>query len=736
MARAPIPVEDEIMSSVEKEEGLPTAEKKDEADGPLYQVIGDQKIPVSKSHGKLWKTRMRAAKNAIQKYSEAWDEAITYYLNDQSASGDSGKDSNGGRNRNRKVTRASRQKGEWVETENLVFANVTTQLPGLYSKNPEAEFTSQIKDDVHIQATKHVQHLMNTVVNMKTAPGPNIKPKARRCVLHALLTNCGWMEIGYNFKQGSSETILKQLEELGTELSTAKDKNKVKEIEGKIIALEKHFDVANPEGLFAKSRPAWEVLIDPETTEPDGSDAQWMMVPDYLPTEYLNARFGKKRDDGQVESLYKPTHILAVAADQSNDDQVNNFSLFTDKDSSEFSKHGYEDEESARRCDRTKVWYVWDKVTRRVYMYASNDWSWPIWVFEDPYRLDRFFPFYRLWFFDSPEGVYQMGEVSYYLDQQDAINDINDQSARAREWAFNHIFFDSKYLTGEDADKLFGGPGPTYRGFKVPENKKLQDLIFTVAPPSLNYPELFDKSSKMEAIDRISSVRDVERGAQFKTNTTNKAIDEYMRSGQLRLDEKIDLIEDWLGDIIWGMTQIALQFFPTQTVADIIGKDAAADWKNFTPDEIRSSFTMQVIGGSTAKPTSRNKKEQAIGLGQTLGQFANASPYVVIMMIKMLERAFDDFVVTDEDWKMIKETMMMNLQKAGSGPGGAGAPGDGGQQLSTPVDAFAAISGQIADAVQLAADQGIAPGQAVQQVFEQLRQGNAQVPPQANTQPV
>ena len=35
----------------------------------------------------------------------------------------------------------------------------------------------------------------------------------------------------------------------------------------------------------------------------------------------------------------------------------------------------------------TKVWYVWDKVTRRLEMYADNDWKWPIWVWDDPYQL-------------------------------------------------------------------------------------------------------------------------------------------------------------------------------------------------------------------------------------------------------------------------------------------------------------------------------------------------------------
>ena len=40
----------------------------------------------------------------------------------------------------------------------------------------------------------------------------------------------------------------------------------------------------------------------------------------------------------------------------------------------------------------TKVWYVWDRVTRRLEMYADNDWKWPIWVWDDPYQLQGFYP--------------------------------------------------------------------------------------------------------------------------------------------------------------------------------------------------------------------------------------------------------------------------------------------------------------------------------------------------------
>ena len=102
----------------------------------------------------------------------------------------------------------------------------------------------------------------------------------------------------------------------------------------------------------------------------------------------------------------------------------------------------------------TKVWYVWDKVTRRLEMYADNDWKWPIWVWDDPYGLQGFFPLTPMWFHENPVAMYAKGEVSYYLDQQDQINEINDEKRRALLWARRNIFYNPETgVTQEIADQ-------------------------------------------------------------------------------------------------------------------------------------------------------------------------------------------------------------------------------------------------------------------------------------------
>jgi hypothetical protein len=49
---------------------------------------------------------------------------------------------------------------------------------------------------------------------MKSTPGVNLKPKARRAVLWALLTNSAYAKVGFTLKQDSSEHALEELQEI------------------------------------------------------------------------------------------------------------------------------------------------------------------------------------------------------------------------------------------------------------------------------------------------------------------------------------------------------------------------------------------------------------------------------------------------------------------------------------------------------------------------------------------
>lgn len=717
----------DLDAAIESTAGIKKAELVEDA-GPLYRVMKGSKIPVSKKLGPLWKSRVQQSLSARKESETCWSEAIRYYNNDQMSHRTGGGDDRSGNRRNQRMIN-----DRWSETENVVFSNTVTMLPMLYAKNPQVECTpvAGVTEDF----AKCAEKLLNTLLSMKTAPGLNAKSKARRGVLWAQLTNNAYSRVDFVQKQESSEAAIAELTALSTKYAEAKTKKEIQEIEGQLQALEEKVNILDPSGPKFKLVNPFRLVVDPQSLEPDHSDANWIAEYDYLPTDYINAVYGRKQEN-QTVSVYEPSHILHSGVDASGiEDDVNNFSLF-DKSSGAYKEYGYESEAAFKKACYTKVWWVWDKTTRRLFLYADNNWTWPLWVWDDPLGLIEFFPYDHLWFHETPEGSQPKGEVTYYLDQQDAINDINSTIAQSRTWARMKLFYDTNKLTQDQVEKMLNSDMNAAIGIDVAEGMKLEDSLFSLLPPAIKYQELFQVDSKFAAINRITGINAAQRGAEFKTNTTNDAIDFYQKSVDIRVDEKIDAIEDWIGMIAWKVLQLCAKHWSKEDVAQIIGVEAAAAWEQITnPSDLRTKLLIRIVGGSTDKPTSKNKKKAALEIGQVLGQFANSIPAAGIVVLKVFSRAFaDDVVITQEDWKMIFETMQKQQEKAGAGPGAQqqSAPQD---DPNTPEDESVApeqeqqlkdimknLPPEALQAMEKLVQQGMSPTEALQQVAQQPNQ--------------
>jgi hypothetical protein len=344
---------------------------------PIYKVVGDSKIPVSKATGKVWKSRVAQVLKHTEKVRESWSEAVRYYENDQSSHRSGTEHGSGNRLGNQKLN------NNITETENVVFANVTTMVPALYARNPECEFTSNVESKRGLATT--LERLVNVLGGRKAAPGINLKPKAKRAVVTTLLTNRSWIKIGWTPKQESSEQALTDLTKLAKELEKAKDSKKIVEIEGQIMALEETVSILQPSGPFAKFKLPQQILVDPNAKEIDLTDANWAIEEDMIPTEFILARYAKRTPNTtEFKSIYKPTHVMKATL--AGDDGIidhENFSVFSDDKDETAKSFGFNDQESFDKAKMTKVYIIWDKVTRRVLMYNSMDWTWPIWVWDD-----------------------------------------------------------------------------------------------------------------------------------------------------------------------------------------------------------------------------------------------------------------------------------------------------------------------------------------------------------------
>ncbi len=707
---------------------------------PVYRMMPDSRIPVSSKRGGIWRSRRDQAQKSMDDLIDAWDEAIRYYNHDQQDH----RDGSGGRTAGNRGT-ARRLNDVFSSTENIVFSNVTAQVPELYAKNPIVSVSatptlSEEVDETVDAFARCMQKLIGVLFAMKTSPGVNIKPKAKKNVLIALLTNQAWFETGYTKRDKSSDAAMNDLMTLSNELAIAKDDKAIREIEGKLQALEEKIEFLQPAGPTLKTRMPHEVLRDPNGTDPYLSDCNWMMIGDLLPTEYINALYGEKPDPdkNEVRSVFEPTHVLNSGS--TGDGGEDDFSLFAK--TMDYTTYGYGSKDQYDKACYTKVWNVWDKTTRRLELYADNSWKWPIWVWDDPYQLQGFYPLTPLWFHDNPVSVYAKGEVSYYLDQQDQINEINDERRRALLWARRNIFYNKNSgLTQDTVDKILKGPDATATPLDVPEGVDPSKMIFSLLPPSMNFVQLFEKEDLYKSIDRIAATNEVERGGQFKTNTTNKAIDYYSTMGNMRMDMRLDAIEDAIGDVGWKVAQLCLRFMDAETASQLTGMDVAPFWRPL--DNLRDfqQMSVSVVGGSTQKLTTQQKKQEAVQIGQVLAQYVRAAPASALKAtLNMMSKAFDDFMISKEDWDAIEqEVMMMAQSQQGGAPGQGGGPssppqqgapqaggGGGGMQVAaTVVQALSQLPPPVLQAIGQALSQGVPPAEIFKQMLASQGGGGA-----------
>jgi hypothetical protein len=695
--------EDQVFSQMGEDLPLEGASKAKEP--PAWQSIGHAAIRVSKAFGKNVERRKQAAINAMEIVRQAWDEAYRYYNHNQ-VRDDVFKS---------QVRPTTFRQGD--SYENLVFSNTSVMIPAIYSKNPDVAFsTDQAEDKEFVNV---LSKAVNAVFNKKSPRGINLKPRMKKAALHAELTNLGVIKLDYISKDSSLEKAQTDMDGLFERLEKAEDIKTVQEIEGQMMALETNMEWMEPSGFKLSIVLPTNLIIDPCAENEDASDANWLLEETYIATNFLNAKFTKK-DDNERVLLYKPTHRIKTDGVGSREDALG-LVLEAIEEGVE-AKKGHTDDlrQSYIYQNMTKCFYYWDKSSRKIFLFVDNDWSWPVWAWEDDMKLSRFFPYFLIQFYPSTGGVVAPGEASFYLDQQDEINQINAEMRKIRRMVFNVLVYNNNKIKPDDAKKLANylknGTGDNILGINVDAGMSIRDAMETLAPPSINYEAVFNKQPIYQSIDRLSSVSDALRGSQLKANTTEDAVQAYVSAAQLRVSNRTDAIEECVQELAWAIAEILVSRATPEDVVGLVGEKNAAAWKSLSVEELNADYSVKVAAGSSEKPTSAFKKKEAIQISQAVGQFARAAPGSTLkVVLKLLQGAFPEVNISEEDWNSIDQEIQANLQRGvstggapqpGAGPGapsGAGPNGKAGalqQQLeSLPPEAKASIMQQIRSGV-------------------------------------
>ncbi len=612
-------------------------EVKDEFE-PLYKVIGDNKIAVSKKEGSVWESKLRFSQKILEEQKKEWDEITNVFL---------GKD----RPTSEKDTESTKLVKKTKDFENLIWTNVNGISRETIMKLPSIEITPE--SNVNEPFAKIYQKGLNNYLGLTGNNGINLKEKLKKCDLSAQITNKGILRLDWHKEDTNQEVILNSIKKIEAELVEAKDTNEIKEIEGRLFALNQKLVGSGISGLQLVNIDPTRLFIDPNSQLESCLDADWIIEERTELASVIKAKYGteegtvyagKKSQIGSEEKAAKEDKLIYICGEQEED---------------------YDEE-----LKTVTTYYIWDKLKKRIYLYEKGKWEYPLWVWEDPLGLKQFFPYFILNYNFAPNNNITPSECSYYLPIQNEINKINTQISIARDRAFNVLVYNKNIIDNEDVAKLNSGKKNIALGLKLPPEMPPKDAFSPLPTPSLQEGSLLNKNDLYAQLQKMSSADALSRGEQYKTNTTNLAIQQYSGSKKIIVGLRIDQILSFYCKLAKEVLGLMLVNFDIVKWNELVGAEMAQFIVNNPKpfNEVEYNF----VGDDTIEPTSNAKKQEAIQLSQILGQFASATPAVSIVMLKMISRAFNEVNINDDDWRMIFASLQQ--QQAQPQPQPSGQP--------------------------------------------------------------
>lgn len=622
-----------------------------------YILVGSASIPVSKKAGARWKDKIDTALNGYDATRQMWEKAFQEYQRTNNygikLDGDSGE--------------APLYFFQNNTDENLTRENVKSLLRNTYTRNPTIELSTIDGQDK--KAVKALTEAVNSLLGRVQSPGINAKARIRRWIMHAHLTNMGCLKLDFQAMKGSRADAQFQLGEIQRKLSEAKDQDSIEALYAELEQIDEELPSTREAGLNLSNVTAGMIIVDPDCTTLDLTTAKWCDEIVMLSEAYIKNRFLEKNADGAwVRKVDGKQPGAGFGGQPSNRNEivenVINEILGTMPDSIA----------EARNKGKVKCHLIWDKLTKQISLWIDGAWDYPLWVYKDDLQLTRFYPYHFLSFTEPLDSIVQEGESAQYFGHVQEINKINARVSFLRMLAYGSLIYNSKKIKNSEVTALVAhmkNPN-AFEAFGIEWDPalKLKEMFDVFVPPESDIQGIYDKGDLYRVADRITSTSSVQRGEQFKTNTTNKAVEAYGAVQASVTNELTDAVEDGLQDLIWSMLELIVSKYTKEQIVALIGAELAKDFTPMTVVEFNQKFSLTIASGSTEKPTSDNKKREAMEMAQAIGQVGQATPMTTLKIIfRLFKTAFSSFLFTPEDESMLNKEAEANMTKGQSVPG-------------------------------------------------------------------
>ena len=508
----------------------------------------------------------------------------------------------------------------WAVNTNLIGSYIDILVSFLYARDPDV--SARKAPQVDNSGTKQQDDFAKTLelVISRLWKQARLKSAIRKQVRSVLSVSEGWIKAilicdGPNLAemQVSLNDARVQMAELGAareaiqadDFTNAAEKDveigKVNELidtlTSKIEATVRKFLAIDFVGM-----QDMQVSLDVASTE-DYLDADWNANAIYKPKKELKTLFPRLTDEEckraksyyqrQVQDQSSVTDKVTAAVDPSGNGSSDAEQYITGTSSS-----GNAGDENG--IEFAKVIELWDKRTLHVKTMVDGIKRWAKEPFKPDYPSTRFYPYFRLAFYEV-DGARHPQSLSWRLAKlQDEYARSRSNFRVTRERTIPGTLFNATAINDDDMKKIEKGVHQEFIGLTPTDPSVPLQNLFAAKPVGSIDGRLFDNAPILADMEKISGVQEALQSSNSAPKTATEAnIQQTGFASRTTADR--DSLEDMLTELSHYTAEQALTALSSKDAIRIAG--SAAFWpQGMDITDLLTMVEVEITAGSTGKP--------------------------------------------------------------------------------------------------------------------------------------
>jgi hypothetical protein len=513
----------------------------------------------------------------------------------------------------------------WASDANLIGSFIDILVSFLYAQNP----------DVGVAAARHVgdqpdknstnlAHTLELVVSHLWRRGA-LKKAARKQVRSSLSVGVGWLKaLMYSAKMPQPQTEKKvqdkedQLREIEVRKELIED-GEIDDVEAEelsikdeVAGLKKDMELKKKVGMTIDLVRAEDMQVSLDVADTDDYlDAEWNSNDMYIKRVDALTRF-ERLDEEDLKSA--TSYYQKQSANQDRGDPI-------DADGGETMQEGQFSKvqpgnigatmSGGRPVEFVKVVEVWHKGESLIKTFIEGVNKWAVEPYTPPLASSRFYPYFRLAFFEV-DGQRHPQSLSWRLHKlQDEYSGCRSNQRQTRERSVPGVLFQAGELGPEEAKKLQDAANQEYIGLNPSSGASVPLAnLFASKPVSSAPPGTYDTTPIRADMESISGVQEamqqsMQRGPSRKTATEANIENTGFQS---RTSTDRDTLEEMLTELAIYTSELGVQEMELDVVKRIAGPQAY--WLHgMDVEDLLTMVEVDIAAGTTGSPNKAAEKQ-------------------------------------------------------------------------------------------------------------------------------